>query len=76
MVILKGDIEKKGFGFGVWALIAENGSVYELLDPPAPLCRAQRGVTIEAEIQTEIMTLAMIGPVLKVLSFEVAIPEG
>jgi hypothetical protein len=73
MVSLKGDIEKKGFGFGVWALITEDGSVYELLDPPFPLCQAQRGATIKGEIQTEVMTLAMIGPALKVVSFEAGI---
>ncbi|BFM38560.1 hypothetical protein [Synechocystis sp. LKSZ1] len=76
MVYLTGKIEKKGFGFGVWALITEDGSVYELLDPPAPLCQAQSGVTIEGEIQEEVMTLAMIGPVLKVVSFEVGILDS
>jgi len=64
-----GKIEKKGFGAGTWALVTESGETYELKDPPSELCKAQAKVTIEGEIRDDVMTLAMIGPVLEVKSF-------
>ena len=30
-----GKVEKKGFGFGTWALVSEDGTTYELKDPAA-----------------------------------------
>lgn len=64
-----GKIEKKGFGFGTWALVTEDGQTYELKDPPQELCKTQGKVTIEGQIRNDVMTLAMIGPVLEVKSF-------
>ncbi len=69
MLTLVGTIEKKGFGFGVWALVTEEGTVYELQDPPPDLCQSGKRVKVLATIQKDVMTLAMIGPVLKVESF-------
>lgn len=61
-----GKTEKKGFGFGVWALVSEEGKTYELQTPPSELCQAHAKVTVEGTIQENVMTLAMIGPVLAV----------
>jgi hypothetical protein len=66
-----GKIEKKGFGFGVWALVSEDGKTYELQDHPPELCQTQTKVKIKDTIQEGVMTLAMIGPVLVIASYEI-----
>ena len=66
-----GKIEKKGFGFEVWALISEDGKTYELQDPPPELCQTHAKVKIEGTIQEGVMTLAMIGPVLGIERYEI-----
>ncbi|MEB3309496.1 MAG: hypothetical protein VKJ02_04635 [Snowella sp.] len=66
-----GKTEKKGFGFGVWALVSEEGQAYELQNPPSELCQAHAKVTVEGSIQENVMTLAMIGPVLAVESYRI-----
>ena len=66
-----GKIEKKGFGFGTWALVAEDGTTYELKDPPQELQKAIVKVQIEGKISEDVMTIAMIGPVLEIESFQI-----
>ena len=65
-----GKIEKKGFGFGVWALVAEDGKTYQLHEPVSNLQNEGIEVKIEGKIREDIMTTAMIGPVLEVKSFK------
>ncbi|MGL5941008.1 MAG: DUF5818 domain-containing protein [Waterburya sp.] len=66
-----GKIEKKGFGFGVWALVTDDGTTYELKDPPSEL--KQEGITVEIEgkIREDVMTMAMIGAVLEIKSYKI-----
>jgi hypothetical protein len=66
-----GKIEKKGFGFGVWALVSEDGKTYELQNPPPELCQPHAKVKIKGTIQEGVMTLAMIGPVLAIENYEI-----
>ncbi|BAZ44887.1 hypothetical protein NIES4102_19040 [Chondrocystis sp. NIES-4102] len=66
-----GKIEKKGFGFGVWALVADDGTTYELKDPPSELKKEGIKVEIEGKIRKDIMTMAMIGPVLEIASYKI-----
>ncbi|NEO29468.1 MAG: hypothetical protein F6K36_03235 [Symploca sp. SIO3C6] len=66
-----GVIEYQDIGSGVWALVTEDGVTYELKDLPPVLQSSQLQVQIEGEIREDIMTLAMIGPVLEVQSFEI-----
>ncbi len=70
-ITLTGKIEKKGFGFGVWALVTPKGKTYELKEPPETLRQEISQVTIKANIREDIMTIAMIGPVLEIKSFEI-----
>jgi D-arabinose 5-phosphate isomerase GutQ len=66
-----GIIERKGLGPGVWALISDSGETYELQKTPSELRKVGLKVTITGETRSDVMTFAMIGPVLEVHSFEV-----
>ncbi|GAB4529659.1 MAG: hypothetical protein Tsb0014_11770 [Pleurocapsa sp.] len=68
---LTGKIAKKGFGFGVWALVTDDGNTYELKDPPAELEQSDLKVKITGQIREDVMTMAMIGPVLEIESWEI-----
>ncbi len=65
-----GKIEQKGFGFGVYALVTDDGTTYELKDYPAEL--EQEGIEVEVtgKIREDMMTMAMIGKVLEVESYK------
>ena len=63
-----GKIEKKDFGFGVYTLVKDDGTIYELKDYPAELEQEGIKVEIEGEIREDVMTMAMIGKVLEVKS--------
>ena len=65
-----GKIEWQELGMGVWVLVADGGTTYELKDPPSTLCQPQARVKIVGQIRNDVMTLAMVGPVLEVSSFE------
>lgn len=65
-----GKMEMKGFGFGVWALVTEDGTTYELKDYPAELEHEGIEVAVEGEIREDVMTMAMIGKVLEVKSYK------
>ena len=67
---LTGKIEWQELGMGVWVLVADEGTTYELKDPPSDLCQTQAKVKIVGQIRDDVMTLAMVGTVLEVSSFE------
>lgn len=66
-----GVIQHKGFGTGTWALDAEDGKSYELHKPPSELQKKGLKVKVDGEIRDDVMTIAMIGPVLEVKTFKV-----
>jgi hypothetical protein len=69
---ISGTIQQKGFGFGTWALETEQGECYELYEPPSALQEIGLKVKIEGDIREDIMTIAMIGPVVTVKQFEIS----
>lgn len=71
MITVTGKIERKPLGIGAWALITESGETYELKDPPQELRHPHAKVKVEGQVRNDVMTIAMIGPVLEVKSFEV-----
>ncbi len=71
MITVIGGIERRGFGTGAWALVAEDGTTYELLDCPRDLRQVGLRVSIQGTLNDDVMTLAMIGKVLNVSSFEI-----
>ncbi|MGK7877710.1 MAG: hypothetical protein AB4426_31725 [Xenococcaceae cyanobacterium] len=70
-ITVTGKIERKEFGSGTWALVTEGGETYELKDAPQDLCQSQGKVKVKGQVRDDVMTFAMIGPVLEVKSFEV-----
>ncbi|EDX75336.1 hypothetical protein MC7420_1254 [Coleofasciculus chthonoplastes PCC 7420] len=56
---------------GAWALVADSGETYELQDAPDELQQPNLNVKVQGEVREDVMTTAMIGPVLQVQSFEV-----
>ena len=66
-----GAIERKGLGPGTWALVTDSGETYELKDAPSELKKSNLKVKVEGQVRDDVMTFAMIGPVLEVKSFEV-----
>ncbi len=71
MIKITGIIEKKGFGTGTWAIVTETGQVYELNWIPEELQKIGIKVEIEGIIREDIMTLAMIGPVLEIENYQI-----
>ncbi|MGQ4647709.1 hypothetical protein [Lyngbya aestuarii] len=69
-ISVTGVIEHKGIGPGTWALVTESGETYELKDAPGELKKAELKVKVEGQVRDDVMTFAMIGPVLQVKSFE------
>ncbi len=70
-ISLTGTIERKGLGPGTWALVTEAGETYELKDAPSEIRKSELKVRVQGEVRKDVMTFAMIGPVLEVQSFEV-----
>ena len=69
-VKLTGQVKWQDLGMGAWSFVSDQGETYELLDPSVDLTQSQGKVTVEGVIREDIMTTAMIGPVLEVTSFE------
>ena len=70
-ITVTGTVERKEMGAGTWALVTEGGETYELKDAPQELRQSKSKVKIEGIVRDDVMTIAMIGPVLEVKSFEV-----
>ena len=69
-ITVSGTVEKQGFGTGTWALVTED-QTYELKDAPQELCKSDQKASVTGVVRDDVMTLAMIGPVLEVQSFEI-----
>ncbi|MGL5082053.1 MAG: hypothetical protein ACRC8A_11265 [Microcoleaceae cyanobacterium] len=69
-ITVQGKLERKGFGTGTWALVTSN-QTYELKNAPPELKQAGLTVEVIGQVREDIVTLAMIGPVLDVESFKV-----
>ncbi len=69
-ITVSGTVEKQGFGTGTWALVTDGGT-YELKDAPTELCKSDQKASVTGVVRDDVMTIAMIGPVLEVQSFEV-----
>jgi hypothetical protein len=66
-----GRIDRVEFGSGTWVLITDASETYELMSMPAELAEVKGKVKITGNIREDVMTLAMVGSVLEVESFEI-----
>ena len=71
-----GTIQRRDIGTGTWALVTDDGTTYEIQRGVAKeLLKSGQKVKVQGQIREDIMTLAMIGPVLEVKSFEILSQE-
>lgn len=75
MVTVEGTVRRSMLGMGAWELVSREGKSYEIhKDAPKDLLKAGVNVRVKGQIRNDIMTIAMIGPVLEVQSFELLEP--
>jgi len=68
---IEGTIQRKGMGSGTWALVGNDGTTYEIYQgKPKELLKTGLQVRVQGQVRQDVMTLAMIGPVLEVTGFE------
>ncbi|MEA5566536.1 MULTISPECIES: hypothetical protein [unclassified Anabaena] len=71
-ITVTGKIERRELGMGTWALVTDEGATYEILKgADKELLKAGQKAQVKGQVREDIMTIAMIGPVLEVKSFEV-----
>jgi hypothetical protein len=72
MMTITGKIERRNIGLGAWAFVTDDGVTYEIpKSADKNLLKSGQTVQVTGEVRDDIMTIAMIGPVLEVESFEV-----
>ena len=70
-ITVTGTIQRSDMGPGTWALVTDDGVTYELQKgAPKDLLKPGLKVKVQGQVREDIMTIAMIGPVLEVKSFE------
>lgn len=68
---LEGTIQKLGLEGGLWALIKDDGSQVELIDPPAELRQAGRRARLTKVRRDKAeVSIGMVGDAVEVVSFE------
>ncbi|MBD6615829.1 hypothetical protein FNW02_08295 [Komarekiella sp. 'clone 1'] len=71
-ITVTGTIERRDIGTGTWALLTDEGVTYEILKgADKNLLKAGQKAKVKGQVREDVMTIAMIGPVLEVKSFEV-----
>ncbi|MBE9229627.1 hypothetical protein IQ264_29920 [Phormidium sp. LEGE 05292] len=70
-ITLTGTIERKAIGMGAWALVADDGKTYEIYQAsPKEMLKNGLKVEVKGEVREDVMSFAMIGPILEVKSFQ------
>jgi len=70
-ITVTGTIQRSDMGAGTWAL-TDDGVTYEVhKGAPKDLLKPGQKVKVQGQVREDVMTFAMIGPVLEVKSFEV-----
>lgn len=71
-ITVSGTMKKSNLGAGTWALNSDDGQTYEVMhDAPKDLLKEGQKVQVKGKIRNDVMSIAMIGPILEVESFEV-----
>jgi hypothetical protein len=70
-ITVTGTVERRDIGTGAWALVTDEGTTYEILrGADKSLLKAGQKAKVTGEVREDVMTIAMIGPVLEVKSFD------
>ncbi|PZD73123.1 hypothetical protein C1752_02793 [Acaryochloris thomasi RCC1774] len=68
---IEGTLKYQNIGVGAWSLVSSD-ETYELYQAPEALQLAEGAqVTVTGQVREDIMTLAMIGPVLEVEDYQI-----
>lgn len=67
---IKGTVKYNPVGIGTWTIVSDAGTTYELYQPPQELKESDLRVNIEGKIRKDIMTIAMVGDVVEIISFQ------
>ncbi|MBD2295507.1 hypothetical protein H6G06_19035 [Anabaena sphaerica FACHB-251] len=71
-ITVTGKIERRNIGLGAWAFVTDDGVTYEIpKSADKNLLQSGQTAKVTGKVRDDIMTTAMIGPVLEVKSFEV-----
>jgi hypothetical protein len=75
-ITVEGIIQRSGMGSGTWALVTRDGTSYEIYRDNAPHNLLEPGLQVRVNgiVRDDVMTIAMIGPVLEVKRFELLEP--
>ncbi|MFM6097310.1 MAG: hypothetical protein ACKPFD_11160 [Dolichospermum sp.] len=69
-VTITGTIERRNIGLGVWVFVTEDGVTYQILkSADKNLLKSGQKAKVTGEVRNDLMTTAMIGPILEVHSF-------
>ena len=66
---IEGQLERKPFGPNTWALVTAD-EIYELMEPDPDLQQEGKRARVTGQVRSDVMTIAMIGPVFEVTRFE------
>jgi hypothetical protein len=66
---LRGTVQFRDVEMGVWVLSGDDGHTYQLAGGPPTLRRAGQRVEVEGDVDAGAVTVAMVGPVLRVRGF-------
>ncbi|MDJ0733982.1 MAG: hypothetical protein QNJ47_07855 [Nostocaceae cyanobacterium] len=71
-ITVTGTIQRRDIGTGAWALVSDEGTTYEILrGADKSLLQAGQKAEVTGQVREDVMTIAMIGPVLEVKSFKI-----
>jgi hypothetical protein len=68
MIKVTGIVKHQNIGVGTWTLIGDAGETYELYNPPESIRQDGLKVSVEGRIREDIMTIAMVGKILEIMS--------
>ncbi len=71
-ITLHGTIEPSTMGSGVWSLVTPEGSYEIYAGAPDELLQSGLNATVTGRIRDDVMSIAMIGPILEITSFEIS----
>jgi len=67
---VRGTVEFRDVEMGVWVLAAEDGRTYQLAGGRSSLLRDGQRAEIEGDVDEAAVSVAMVGPVLRVRSYK------